>query len=219
MKKRIFVTATNTDIGKTYTTKLLLKSFAARGLRVGVMKPIETGVVDGNYPDGSELLSLVQELNPAFLDLQVEDIVPIAYRLPAAPFVASDGKALDLATLQAKIERVEKLCDVLILEGAGGLYVPVDDNYMIIDLIEIFGAVALLVTHCALGCINDTLLSKKALEERGIAHAVAFNCRGEESFSQITLPYFKKSGFEVLQVEDDIDTLSQLLYNLEVAKT
>ncbi|HIP54499.1 MAG TPA: dethiobiotin synthase [Sulfurimonas autotrophica] len=217
MKKRIFITATNTDIGKTYTTKLLLKSFAARGLRVGVMKPIETGVIDGFYPDGSELLSLVQALNPEFLGLHVEDIVPISYELPAAPFVASNNKPLDLDILQTKIEKLEKLCDVLIIEGAGGLYVPLDEEYMIIDLIKIFNATALLVTHCSLGCINDTLLSKKALEDKNIPHIVAFNCKNEvKSFLQVSKPYFDKSGFAVFKVDDDIDTLSQLLYNLEI---
>lgn len=56
MTKRIFVTATNTNIGKTYTTKLLLKEFASKGLSVGVIKPIETGVVDGYAEDAEELL-------------------------------------------------------------------------------------------------------------------------------------------------------------------
>ena len=89
MKKRIFITATNTNIGKTYTTKRLLKAFAARGLAVGVIKPIETGVSDGYAPDGEELLECAKALNPKLWSLEVEDIVPITYELPAAPFVAS----------------------------------------------------------------------------------------------------------------------------------
>jgi dethiobiotin synthetase len=215
LAKHIFITATNTDIGKTYTTKLLLKSFAARGFRVGVMKPIETGVVDGFCPDGNELLALVQELNPEFMDVNIEDIVPITYELPAAPFVASDNKALDIQALHVSIKKLEKLCDVLIIEGAGGLFVPVDENYMIIDLIKELSDSALLVTHCSLGCINDTLLSKKALEDKKIPHIVGFNCRQEdESFSYVSQPYFDKSAFAVYKITDDIDTLSQLLYNL-----
>jgi len=215
LAKRIFITATNTDIGKTYTTKLLLKSFAARGLRVGVMKPIETGVVDGYCPDGSELLDLVRELNPAFNEIDIEDIVPITYELPAAPFVASNNKTLDIEALHVSIAKLEKLCDVLIIEGAGGLYVPVDETYMMIDLIKEFEATALLVTHCSLGCINDTLLSKKALEDKNISHIVGFNCKKEdESFLHVSQPYFDKSGFDVYKITDDIDTLSQLLYNL-----
>ena len=79
MAKRIFVTATNTDIGKTYTTKRLLKEFASAGLRVGVIKPIETGVINGIYPDGNELLTLIQELNP-----EANPLIDIVYRRSTA---------------------------------------------------------------------------------------------------------------------------------------
>jgi len=212
------VTATNTDIGKTYTTKLLLKQYASLGYKVGVIKPIETGVVDGYYPDGSELFELVKELNPAFRKLLVDDIVPFSYELPAAPYIASQGKKLDLQILNAAVEKLEQLCDILIIEGAGGLYVPIDDAMMMIDLIQHLEAVALLVTHCSLGCINDTLLSKKALDDKDIKNIVAFNCKEEDtSFSTVSEPYFtnsKEKTIEVLKVSRDIDTISQLLYNL-----
>ena len=214
MKKRIFITATNTDIGKTYTTKLLLKEYASRGMKVGVIKLIETGVKDGHYPDGEELLSCVQELNPSFESLKVQDIVPISYELPAAPFVASQNTALNIELLNDAVQKLEELCDVLLFEGAGGLYVPLDGNTMMIDLIKYYQATALLVTHCSLGCINDTLLSSKALLDKGIAHGIAFNCRVEdESFAEISEPYFTKIGFEVLKVDEDIDTICDVLYN------
>jgi dethiobiotin synthetase len=215
LAKRIFVTATNTDIGKTYTTKLLLKEYASRGFRVGVIKPIETGVVDSLYPDGSALLALTQELNPAFKNLTVADIVPISFELPAAPFVASNGARIDLDFIEKSIQKIELLCDVLVIEGAGGLYVPIDENLMMIDLIKASHARALLVTHCALGCINDTLLSQRALEEKSIPHATAFNCReSDENFSCVSEPYFLKRGQKVLKVKNDIDTICDVLYNL-----
>lgn len=215
MTKRIFVTATNTDIGKTHTTKLLLREFASRGLKVGVIKPVETGVVDGYASDAEELLVLIKELNVKLWHLEAEDIAVIMYDLPASPFVASGGVKLDLKKIQKKIEELEAFCDVVIIEGAGGLYVPLDATMMMIDLIVQLDAAALLVTHCSLGCINDTLLSKKALEERKIAHAVAFNCRGnDEEFAKISQPYFLKSGFEVLKVDRDIEKIGDVLYNL-----
>lgn len=215
MKKRIFVTATNTDIGKTHTTKLLLREFASRGLKVGVIKPVETGVVDGYASDAEELLVLIKELNVKLWHLEAEDIAVIMYDLPASPFVASGGVKLDLKKIQKKIEELEAFCDVVIIEGAGGLYVPLDATMMMVDLIVQLDAAALLVTHCSLGCINDTLLSKKALEERKIAHAVAFNCRGnDEEFAKISQPYFLKSGFEVLKVDRDIEKIGDVLYNL-----
>jgi len=215
MAKRIFVTATNTDVGKTYTTKLLIKEFSSRGLSVGVIKPIETGVVDGYAPDGEILLKTIKKYNVNFKDIELKDIVPITYELPSAPFIASSKTPLDLKKLDDSMMKLEKLCDVLIIEGAGGLYVPIDENYMMIDLIEHFKASILLVTHCSLGCINDTILSKRALDERGIKNMVAFNCRDEdENFSKISEPYFLDTDKKVMIVNRDIDTICNLLYNL-----
>lgn len=215
MNKRIFITATNTDIGKTYATKLILKEFASRGLRVGVIKPVETGVIDGVYLDGSELLECVQGLNDEFNNIDVEDIVPISYELPAAPFVSSNAKEFDFKLVDKKVKKFEELCDVLIFEGAGGLLVPIDKNRMMVDLIKHYKASALLVTHCSLGCINDTLLSKRLLEDMDIKHTVAFNCREKDSnFKDVSEHYFKKTNFEVLKVSENIDKICDVLYNL-----
>ncbi|MDQ7042937.1 MAG: dethiobiotin synthase [Sulfurimonas sp.] len=215
MNKRIFVTATNTNIGKTYTTLKLLENYSSKGIAVGVVKLIETGVVDGVYPDGDILLSMLKKCNCACRDLTVEDIVPISYELPAAPFIASQGKALDFDVLNKAIEKMETLCDVLIIEGAGGLLVPVDGNFMMIDLIPFFNAVGLLVTHCSLGCINDSMLSLGALQSRNIDAMMVFNQREEEKdFSIISEPYFLSKDIEVLKVNEDIDTICDVLYNL-----
>jgi len=215
MKKRIFVTATNTDIGKTYTTKLLLKEYAKQGLRVGVIKPIETGVRDNVYPDGDQLLSLVKELNPEMMDLNIDDIVPISYELPAAPYIASQGESLDFTLLSSAIEKLEERCDLLIIEGAGGLYVPVDGSFMMVDLIAFFNATTLLVTHCSLGCINDTLLSAQVLKNKNLNHTIAFNCRKKDSdFKEISAPFFNRKAYDILKVDEDIDTICELLYNL-----
>ena len=214
MKKRIFVTATNTDIGKTYTSKLLLKSFAKKGLQVGAIKLIETGVKEF-APDASALLKTLQELNPNFLNIDVNDIVPITYELPAAPYIASKNAKLILKDLDEAVAKLEVLCDVLIIEGAGGLYVPIDEKYMMIDMIPYFNAKALLVTHCSLGCINDTLLSQKALKSRNIPYLTVFNCREEDtSFGVVSEPYFQDIEQKVLKTSDDIDTICDVLYNL-----
>jgi len=214
MSKRIFVTATNTNIGKTYTSKLLLEEFASRGLKVGAIKLIETGVEEF-APDAQALLACAQGLNAALKDIKVEDIVPITYKLPAAPYVASKNTALDLDKLNAAVKKLEAFCDVLIIEGAGGLYVPIDDEYMMIDMIKNFEATAVLVTHCALGCINDTLLSSKALEDKKIKYITVFNCRqSDKNFAEVSQPYFLNTQEKVLKVERDIDTICDVLYNL-----
>ena len=219
MNKRIFITATNTNIGKTYTTKLLIKEFASRGFSVGVIKPIETGVVE--YPaDGEELLECVKQYNPKLWSLDIEDIVPITYRLPASVYVASNNTPLDLKKIQHAINEMESLCDIVLIEGAGGLYVPIDENTMMIDLIKKLNASALLVSHGSLGCINDMLLSKKALESEDIVHEVVFNIKKEdkESFNRISLPYLEQTQKSVFKLQKDIAIVCDNLYNLQSKK-
>lgn len=197
MSKRIFITATNTDIGKTYTTLQLLDAYAQMGYRVGVYKPIETGV-NGLPADGSLLLKHAQTLNPALKNLKVSDIVSLALPLPAAPYVANKAKKIDLNHFDKALEKIEKLCDIVLIEGAGGIMVPLDEETMMIDLARHFNATTLLVTHCRLGCINDTLVNLAILHQLNIPYLWTFNCRQEDdSFSQISLPYFRYH-FELL---------------------
>ncbi|WP_457746705.1 dethiobiotin synthase [Sulfurimonas sp.] len=219
MSKRIFITATNTDVGKTYTSLKLLEEYASRGIRVGIIKPVETGVQENIYPDGSLLLAKLKEVNPECRDVTLKDVVPISYELPAAPYIASDGEMLDFDVLNRAIVKMEERCDLLLIEGAGGVMVPVDYSFMIIDLISFFGANALLVSHCSLGCINDTLLSLAALESRNITTVTAFNCRDNYmSFAKISEPYFLKKKFDVLRVEEDIVKIAdELLASFESA--
>ncbi len=197
MSKRIFITATNTDIGKTYTTLQLLDAYTQMGYRVGVYKPIETGV-NGLPADGSLLLKHASSLNPSLKSLKVGDIVSLALPLPAAPYIANKAAKIDLQIFDRALEKIEKLCDIVIIEGAGGLMVPLDAKLMMHDLATHFNATTLLVTHCHLGCINDTLLSLERLKQLNIPHLWTFNCRqNDESFKQTSLPYFK-NNFEAL---------------------
>lgn len=211
MKKRIFITATNTNIGKTYTTKLLLREFAKKGLRVGALKPIESGVEDGLAQDALELLTLTKELNSELSDFELKDITPYMFNLAAAPFVA--GKGVSVEVIKEALIKLEEHCDIVFIEGAGGLYVPIERDYFMIDLIKDLDAKALLVTHCSLGCINDTLLSQKALQAKNIEHIVAFNCKDELDFKTISKPYFDEVGFDVLEVKKDIVNICEILYN------
>ena len=211
MAKRIFVTATNTDIGKTYSCVLLLHAFARMGLRVGVYKPIETGV-KGLPHDGNLLLKSALELNPSLASLSIEHIVPLTFPLPAAPYVANSGKTIDLSVFDAPLATIEALCDIVIIEGAGGLMVPIDEKTMMIDLPRYFNAVTLLVTHCRLGCINDTLLSLQALDNASLPHLWGLNCKESDSdFTQTSLPYFKHRFESLYFIDRDIDAIARVL--------
>ncbi|MEA2112074.1 MAG: dethiobiotin synthase [Campylobacterota bacterium] len=209
---KIFVTATNTDIGKTYVTKLLLKELSRRGFRIAAFKPIETGVTNAPL-DGTELLTLSQSLNQELENLHVDDIVPIQFSLPAAPYIANDAKDIDLNTIDNAVKKFEKLCDILIIEGAGGLLVPIDSKLMMVDLIKHFNAKTLLVSHCNLGCINDTLLSLNLLQQYNIPHTFTLNCReNNDSFKTVSKPYFDTKFSDLFIFNTDIkDLVDKLL--------
>jgi dethiobiotin synthetase len=211
LSKRIFVTATNTNIGKTYTSQLLINALSRLGLRVGVYKPIETGVT--SIPaDGNTLFQTALSANPLLASLTLADIVTLQYPLPAAPFVANGGKAIDLSIFDKALAKIEALCDIVIIEGAGGLMVPIDEERMMIDLPRYFNAATLLVTHCNLGCINDTLLSIKALEYADLPFVWGLNCRLEETtFTATTLPYLNHRFERIYRIDTDIDAIAKAL--------
>ncbi|MGA1940340.1 dethiobiotin synthase [Arcobacter sp. YIC-310] len=199
--KTIFVSATNTDVGKTYASEKFLRYFASLGLKVGYFKPCETGVIDTPL-DGSKMLKLVKELNPKF-DVTINDIVPYQFKLPAAPYVAKENTIIDIEFLKQKQKQLQEMCDVLIIEGAGGLMVPIEKDIFIIDLIKEFKAKAFLITPSKLGCINDTLLSIQALETRNIDFDFFINLyEDKDSFKEVSLPFLKEYFGEIHYLND-----------------
>lgn len=216
MKYRpIFITATNTDIGKSYATIKLIEELGRQGLKVGVLKPIETGVIDGQPLDGKILLEAVQKINPNFKEFTCNDIVPVQYELPAAPYVSKGDSPLDLEAISRAYEKILSVSDIVIIEGAGGLMVPIEKNLYMYNLIEAFDAITLLVTRSSLGCINDTLLNLAFLDSLGVEYEWCVNMReNRESFEEITLPYYKDVMSRVLILQDDLKLLSEDLLKL-----
>ena len=199
--KSIFITATNTDVGKTYACEKFIRYYSKKGLKVGYFKPIETGVVSSPL-DGSRMLNLVKELNPSF-DFQIKDVVPYQFKLPAAPFVAKNDTRIDLDFLIKKKKELEKKCDILIIEGAGGLMVPIEKDFFIIDLIKFFKAEAKLITPSKLGCINDTLLSINALKAKEIEFDWYINLfLDKDEFSKVSLPFYKEYFKKIKYLQD-----------------
>lgn len=196
MKQTYFITATNTDVGKSYACEVFLKRFAKEGKKVGYYKPIETGVTDTPI-DGNKLLNLSQQLNPKF-DFAIDDIVPYQFSLPAAPFVAKNNTLIDIDSIIKHTNTLLQKCDTLIIEGAGGLMVPIEKEFFMIDLIKKFqetiNTKTLLITPSNLGSINDTLLSQKALKSYGINFDWYINLfKDKESFWEITYPFYKET--------------------------
>jgi dethiobiotin synthetase len=198
MKKNIFVSATNTDIGKTYACGKLLEHYAKKGLKVGYFKPFETGVDE--FPlDGVKMLDLVKALNPSF-NVTINDVVPYQFKLPAAPYVAKGNTVISLDFIKEKKKYLEQFCNILIIEGAGGLMVPIEKDLFIIDLIKELDCEAVLIAPSKLGCINDILLSINALKAKNIDFEFYINLYQDlDSFEKVSKPflidYFKKLNF------------------------
>jgi len=210
--KPIFITATNTNVGKTYTTLKLIEDLSTRGLKVGVMKPIETGVVQ-KPEDATLLFETAKKYHPELSSLKLKDIVPYAFELPAAPYVAKGRKRVSAELLESAYAKIEELCDIVLIEGAGGLLVPIEDDFYMYDFIRLFGARTLLVGHDRLGCINDILLNLHLLDTLGVDdYEWCINFReNQEQFMKISYPFLKSLFGRVLSVQDDRNAIIESL--------
>ncbi len=204
--QKLFITATGTNVGKTHTTLRLIEKLSQKGIKVGVCKPIETGVV--NMPvDAVALLSTAKLYNSDFLPLSPKDITAYTFPLPAAPFCADTNRNIDIYKIIDKIDELSKLCDLLIIEGAGGLMVPITDKFMMIDLIKIINAKAILVAPSRLGAINDTLLSMEALDSREIDFDWCVNIYEDiDSFDLVTKPFYDSKFPDWMSLEGLIES-------------
>jgi dethiobiotin synthetase len=187
-----FVSATGTGVGKTHTILTLMQAAADAGLRPGAFKPIETGVRD-RPEDGTRLWRAMRRLNPDAAAVTLEEVVPVTYALPAAPWVARGDRPVAWERIERALHKIRAVCDFLLIEGAGGLLVPIDDTHAMIDLPRrLEAAHTLLVTTGALGAINDTRLSLEALERRGLPATVIVNPhRDDGAFETLTRPWFE----------------------------
>ena len=194
----IFITATNTDVGKTYTTLKLIEYLSQKGYKVGVFKPIETGVTTQPI-DGKKLFETAKIYNKNLQTLTLNDIVPIQFRLPAAPIVA--GK-VDFDKIDSAYKKIKSLCDILLIEGAGGIKVPVTKDFYMYDFIKYFNAKSLLVVQSKLGCINDLELNLEFFTPNSWAINLF-----DEDFYEISYPYLKEKYKEVLIIQKDLDKI------------
>jgi len=208
----LFIAATGTNVGKTHITLQLIEALSSQGLSVGVFKPIETGVTH-TAPDASLLLKACQKVNEKFKDLHPQDITAYTFPLPAAPFCADIDSRINIQKIIEKHNELSELCDILLVEGAGGLMVPITKEYMMINLIKELNAKTLLVTPSRLGCINDTILSILALKTFDIDFDWCVNLyEDREDFNRVTKPYYDEVFPEWWSVENGLDKYLNLYH-------
>ncbi len=165
-KKGLFVTGTDTGVGKTLVTAALALFLRRRGYDVGVMKPVETGIDDpaGLGADG-QLLQWAANSGD-----EIDLICPYRLRAPLAPSLAAEkeGKRIIFGDLLEAAQTLSERHGYLLIEGAGGLMVPLSGAVLLLDLVKALGHPLLTVCRPTLGTINHTLLTMHAARSNDI---------------------------------------------------
>lgn len=174
MGEVLFVSGIDTDAGKTYATGFIARKMTAEGKSVATVKFIQTGC-QGISEDIVEHRKIMGTELP---EDKAGITSPIIFSYPASAQLAAklDGKEIDLAKVDNALEKLSRDYDVVLVEGAGGLMVPITDDFFTIDYAKSRALPVILVTNSILGSINHTVLSLEALKNRNMKlHSVAYN--------------------------------------------
>ncbi len=168
MKQGFFVTGTDTEVGKTVISVGLIYALQQQGLKVAAMKPVASGcqmTVDGLRNE--DALSLQQA---ADIKVDYQDINPYAFEPAIAPHIAAQQAAvgIDLTRLLQGYQQLQSRSDAVVVEGAGGWLVPLNDNQCIADLAIKINLPVVLVVAIKLGCINHALLTADSIRATGL---------------------------------------------------
>jgi dethiobiotin synthetase len=171
MSKGFFVTGTDTGVGKTIISMALIRAMDMIGLRAGAMKPVESGCgCEGGVliPFDGMALKLT-----ARMDEPTTSITPCCFESPLAPFPASEieMKKVNIPAIKNAFLKLSHKYEAMIVEGIGGLLVPLKKNYAVIDLAADIGLPLIVVTKPGLGTINHTLLTVRYALQEGLTVA------------------------------------------------
>lgn len=189
-----FISGIDTGIGKTYATGYLAKLWNQQGIRTITQKLIQTG--NSGISEDIEQHRQIMQMG-WFPEDDSRLTMPEIFSYPASPHLAAkiDGRAVDFAKIAQATQRLAERYDAVLLEGAGGLMVPLTDSLLSIDYAAGKNFPVILVSSGRLGSINHTILSLEALRSRGMQlHALAYNLNDESQdplISKDTAEYLK----------------------------
>lgn len=160
----VFVTGTDTDVGKTFVSCALARGLREAGIDVGVMKPAETGVPTEGPLDARALIAAAGVEDP------IELVCPLQFEMPAAPQASAlvEGRTARLEPILSAFDTLASRHELVLAEGAGGLLVPFDDKTTMADLAIRLDLPLLIVARASLGTINHTLLTLEACAARDL---------------------------------------------------
>jgi dethiobiotin synthetase len=195
MGKGFFVTGTDTGVGKTVITAALIKTTTLLGFKTCGMKPIETGCSkEGNVFIPSDGMFLK---TTAHMQESVDVVTPCCYENPLAPLPASEieGVSVDIQKMKDAYAHLSAKYEVVIVEGIGGLLVPITRNYFVLDLARDYDLPLIVVSRPGLGTLNHTLLTTQYAENEGLAVAgiiINYSHHPEDTLAEETNPEILK---------------------------
>jgi dethiobiotin synthetase len=162
----VFITGTDTGVGKTFVAAALLRGLCAAGLRAVGMKPVAAGIEPGCTVN-ADVAVLEAAGN---VEAPLADRNPYAFAAPIAPHLAaaSEGRVIDISEISLAYGRLAAVSDTVVVEGAGGALVPLDERRDMLDIAATLRVPVLLVVGMRLGCLNHALLSALAIRARGL---------------------------------------------------
>ncbi len=193
-KNEYFISGIDTDCGKTYITGLLAKELKEKGVQVITSKLVQTGCVGASE-------DIIEHRRLMGIALLPEDLdgttCPFVYTFPASPHVAIaiDKRSIDFGIIRAAQKELCTNYDIVLAEGAGGLMVPITENYLTIDYIKEYDLPLILVSSSKLGSINHTLLSIELCLQYAVRlHSVIYNqMPGDNTvIARESFEYFKR---------------------------
>ncbi len=169
MTQSYFVIGTDTNVGKTYVASALVKHFAAQGFKTVGMKPVASGC---ELNEKSELINedVTALTSASNINAELDLINPYRFVPAIAPHIAAEqtGVEIDLTVIIRAYEKLKDLAEVVIVEGAGGFCVPLNQSETLADLAVQLNIPMILVVGMRLGCINHALLTVEAIQARGL---------------------------------------------------
>ncbi len=168
----VFVTSSGTDIGKTFVTAGLIRHFRSARRKVSAIKPVVSGF-DPEAPAGSDPAVLLEALGRPVTPDEIARISPWRFTAAVAPDLAArrEGRSVDFAALIDFCQRATSKDELLLIEGVGGVMVPLDDRHTVIDWIAALRIPAIVVVGSYLGTISHTLTAINVLTQRNLKTA------------------------------------------------
>ena len=165
LPRTIFITGTDTGVGKTIVTAAVCSCIKSSGKRVAAMKPIQTGTDTQKTLDIEFVYKVLDE------EFLIDDVCPYRFTKPLSPKLASEvsGKEIHVNDILSAYKTLEEKFEYVVIEGAGGILAPVKNNYFIVDLINEMESPVIIVTRPALGTINHTLLTIESAKNKGLS--------------------------------------------------